>query len=303
MKRARSCSILLAAMLLAALAAPRGVHAVPFEDALIYFPSRYPDGMWDLAGRRFPAGPWATSASDQWITTADGVKIHAWYARPESRQTGGATPAPDNPLTILYFHGNAGSIADRHGIMLSFVELGAAVLAVDYRGYGRSEGKPGEKGLYLDAEAAWNHLTGPLGVPAERIILFGKSLGGGPAVELATRVRPAGLFLQSTFTSIPDMARELLPFVPRFLIRTKMDSLAKIRNVRCPVLIIHGRRDEIVPFRMGQKLYESAPEPKRFVEIAHARHNDTVFSGPHYIRAVREFLGQVDSSQAPVAVD
>ncbi len=267
--------------------------AMPFEDSLIFYPDRDRGEATSLTGRILPAGPWVTQVEDVWPVTDDGVRLHGWFARPQAK-TGSPVPPPEPQIAILYFHGNAGKLADRISIVLDWVELGFPVLAIDYRGYGRSEGKPSEKGLYKDAQAAWDYLTGPLGFAPKQVIVFGKSLGGGAGTDLAVRVHPGGLILQSTFTSIPRMASEIIPFMPRFLITTKMDSLSKIPALKCPLLVIHGSQDEVVPFWMGQELFEAAPEPKRFVEIRGARHNDTVFApGSGYREAVAEFGNMV----------
>ncbi len=275
---------------------------MPFEDSLIFFPDADRGTGAALTGRPFPAGPWVTAAEDKWLKAADGTKIHAWFMQPLPRPEA-PVPLPEPRLAVLYFHGNAGNIAQRHDILLRFASMGFAVLAPDYRGYGRSEGRPSEKGIYQDARAAWDLLTGELGYSPRQVILFGKSLGGGPALELASTVRPGGLFVQSTFTSIPDMAGEVLPFVPKFLVSTKMNNLEKIAKVTCPVLVIHSRRDEIVPYRMGEKLFAAAPDPKKMLTLEREFHNDTVFApGTGYDEAVREFAELV-RQRAGMAAD
>src|SRR6185369_17276293 len=138
---------------------------------------------------------------------------------------------------------------------------------IDYRGYGRSEGKPTEQGLYLDARAAWDYLTTERGVPSQRVIIFGKSLGGAPAIDLASHLEPGGLIVQSSFTSAADMAAVVMPLLPRVFLHTKMDSVTKISRVHCPKLFIHSRADEVVPFELGHRLYQVAPEPKLFYEV------------------------------------
>ncbi len=189
---------------------------------------------------------------------------------------------------ILFFHGNAGNLSDRAGFVLDLARLGAEVLIVDYRGYGRSEGRPSEQGLYRDAEAAWRFLTVEKSVSPDCIVILGKSLGGAAAVHLATRVQPAGIVLQSCFTSVPDMATRHYSFVPRFIVRTKMDNLAKMSRVTCPVMVVHSTADEIAPFAMGQELFEAGGEPKTFFEIQGAGHNETIMVGG---RAYFEALG------------
>lgn len=143
----------------------------------------------------------------------------------------------------------------------------------------------------MDARAAWNYLTNERRVPANKIVIFGDSLGGAVAIDLATEVEPAGLIVQSGFTSISDMAAEVMPFVPGFILRTKMDSLAKIPRVSCPKLFIHSPNDEMVPYRMGRRLFDAAREPKQFYEVAGASHNemDTV-GGRVYFETIRNFV-------------
>jgi fermentation-respiration switch protein FrsA (DUF1100 family) len=176
-------------------------------------------------------------------------------------------------------------------MVLDLARIPAQVFIVDYRGYGRSEGKPNESGVYLDARAAWEYLTAERGIAGERIVVFGKSLGGAVAVDLAAEVTPAGLIVQSSFCSVPAMARVHYPFVPGWMVRTKMDSLSKIGAVVCPKLFIHSRNDEIVPIEQGRALFEAAVGEKRFVEIEGASHNETwLVGGDSYRQAIRDFV-------------
>jgi fermentation-respiration switch protein FrsA (DUF1100 family) len=265
-----------------ALLAAAGLAAfvMIFEDRFIYFPAKYPSGAWDV-------GAASVKVEDVWFRAADGVRLHGWYCAPRGDDDGRA----QRRVTLLWFHGNAGNVTSRLGMIERLAELPAEVFIIDYRGYGRSEGSPSEAGLYADARGAWDYLTTERKVPPSKIIVFGDSLGGAVAVELATRIEPAGLIVQSGFTSIRDMAGEVMPFVPGFLLRTKMDSLSKIAGVRAPKLFIHSPADELVPYRFGRRLYEAAPEPKRFYEVSGARHNETdIVGGRAYYDAVGEFL-------------
>jgi fermentation-respiration switch protein FrsA (DUF1100 family) len=252
-----------------------------FERSLIYFPTRYPEGFWDTEAVARGSG---CTIEDEYFTADDGVHLHGWWCR---RVSGGAT----DPV-LLFFHGNAGNLSDRAGLAIELARrANAEVFIVGYRGYGRSEGRPDEEGLYLDARAAWRHLTQDGGVDPKRIVLFGKSLGGAVAVDLASRVPAAGLIVESSFTSVPDMARAHYPFVPRFIIRTRMDSLAKIQSVACPKLFIHSRADEVVPYRLGRRLFEAASEPKLFCEVVGAGHNETaIVGGDVYFEAIGDFV-------------
>jgi fermentation-respiration switch protein FrsA (DUF1100 family) len=253
-----------------------------FERSMIFYPSRYPDGLWDTERL---AALHRVRLEDCWFDTDDGVRLHAWWCRP--RATGPGTAE----MVVLWFHGNAGNLSHRAEMMLRLVEMPVQVVIVDYRGYGRSEGKPSEDGLYRDADAAWRYLTTERGVAPQRVVVLGKSLGGAVAVDLASRVRAAGLIVQSSFTSIRDMARHHFPFIPGALVRTRMDSLAKIDGVDGPKLFIHSPRDEVVPYALGRRLYDAAPEPKLFHVVQGARHNDTyLVGGVAYWRALQEFV-------------
>jgi fermentation-respiration switch protein FrsA (DUF1100 family) len=170
--------------------------------------------------------------------------------------------------------------------------LGLNVFAFDYRGYGRSEGQPSEQGVYLDAEAAYHYLTMIKRVPTSQLIVLGQSLGGAVAIDLAARKECAGIIVESSFTSARDMAKELFSWLPvHLLIKTKFDSVSKIKKVRAPVLILHGTRDRTVPFKLGQQLYEAAEEAKFFYEVEGAGHNDAyIIGGRKYREKVEEFI-------------
>ena len=261
-----------------------------FESKFIYFPAKYPQGDWRVREPRAVEGRVSARVEDVWLTAADGVRLHAWHASPVVGR-GGALEAVETDRTLLYLHGNAGNVSHRYEIIERFASLPANVLALDYRGYGRSDGAPSEAGLYADARAAFDHLTTTRGVPANRVVIYGESLGGAVAVDLASKAEPCGLVVQSSFTSIADMAAEVMPFVPRFLVRTKMDSLEKIGRVRSPVLVVHSPADEVVPYRLGRRLYDAAPGPKRFHEIKGAPHNLThEVGGAAFLSALREFV-------------
>jgi len=252
-----------------------------FERFLIFFPSRYPDGFWDTEAVAHGSG---CVVEDRFFEAEDGVGLHGWWIQ---RVDGG----DDDPV-LLFFHGNAGNLSHRAGMLFEFANrVPARVFVVGYRGYGRSEGRPSEDGLYLDARAAWRHLTVEGGVAPDRIVIFGKSLGGAVAIDLATGVEPAGLIVESSFTSIPDMAGTHYPVVPKFMIRTRMNSLAKIPTISCPKLFIHSKADRIVPYALGRKLYEAASEPKRFHEVVGAGHNETwLVGGNAYFDALSGFV-------------
>jgi len=240
------------------------------DRAFIYFPVR------ELAGTPASLG---LAYQDVWFQADDGVRLHGWLI-PGTR-----------PTTLLWSHGNAGNISHRlDNIREIHQRLGIGVFIFDYRGYGRSDGSPTEAGLYLDARAAREALVRNLGVPSERIVYFGRSLGGAVALELALAHPPPGLILESPFLSVQAMANRTLPG-SGFLFKSRFDSLAKIRGLRTPLLILHGDADEVVPYEHGRRLWEAASEPKAFYTIARARHNDTyLVGGREYWEAWRKFL-------------
>jgi uncharacterized protein len=263
---------------------------VLLENRLIYIPTKWPDGDWE-APTKIPAdGAVYPKVEEVWLTTSDGVKLHAWYCHPSRREAG-----QDQPLTpmatLLWCHGNAGNLTHRYRKIYRLCNLPVAILIFDYRGYGRSEGSPNEEGVYRDAAAAWQYLTVERQVPAEQVIIYGVSLGGSVATQLTTQVKPAGLVLESTFTSIPKMARELYPILPRFLLHHRMDTEARIATLTLPKLIIHGAADEVIPVTMGRRLHEVAPEPKVYFEVPDAGHEDVDYEGGAlYLEVWRRFI-------------
>lgn len=214
------------------------------------------------------------------IQTMDGVRIHGWFFP--------TTPA--EPV-ILFCHGNAGNISHRLENIRDLVDRGLQVFIFDYRGYGMSQGKPTEQGVYRDGLAAYRYLTEEKGFPPRKVIVFGRSLGASVAVEIALRREVGGLILESAFTSVKQMARGIWLFFPfSFFLPAHYDNLAKIQGIVVPKLLIHGDQDEIVPFAMGRRLFEAATPPKRFYRIEGAGHNDTyVVGGPPYFETFAAF--------------
>jgi len=264
-----------------------------FEDSFIYFPSKYPAGVWEREKLQVREGQIVAQIEDVQLAGVDGVRLHGWYSTPHIGRGGGVLEPIKTDRTLLYLHGNGGNISHRYDIINELMKLPVNVFIVDYRGYGKSEGRPSEAGLYADARAAWDHLTTARGIPAGSIFIFGESLGGAVAIDLASEVNasPGGLIVQSSFTSIADMATEVLPFVPSLIIRTKMDSLSKIGRVSCPKLFIHSQADEIIPYRLGRRLFDAAGEPKQFYEVKGASHNMTdVVGGAAYYETLRRFI-------------
>jgi len=214
------------------------------------------------------------------LVTADNVRLAGWYV-----------PCALARGTVLMCHGNGGNIGDRlHPIGL-FHELGLNVLIFDYRGYGASAGRPSEKGTYQDAYAAWQHLIGKLRTPPDKIIVFGRSLGGAVAADLAERTTPAALILEATFTSIPDLGARLYPWLPiRLLSRYRYNTLSRLERIRCPVLIAHSREDEMVPFEQGRRLFAAACAPKTFFELTGDHNEGEALTPPAYRQALDTFL-------------
>lgn len=214
------------------------------------------------------------------IATEDGVALDGWYVL--ARQPRGV---------VLFFHGNAGNISHRMDIVQSFHRLGLSTLIIDYRGYGMSTGKPSEQGTYLDAEAAWRHLTEVKRVPAENIVLFGESLGGAVAAWLAARKKPRALIMMSAFTSVPDLAAKHYWFLPvRLLARFDYNTLENLKAITCPALIIHSPEDEIIPFGQGRALFDAAKEPKQFLQIRGGHNDGFILSREIWQNGVGAFL-------------
>jgi fermentation-respiration switch protein FrsA (DUF1100 family) len=214
---------------------------------------------------------------DVFIKTQDNVTINAWLVKSSSRRPEvprGEEPTGTQRGTLIFCHGNAGNIGDRLEKILLFHQMGLNILVIDYRGYGKSQGQPSEAGIYKDAVAAYDYLLTRQDIDRSRIIGYGESLGGAVAVDLGTKRNLAALIIDSSFTNAADMAKTIYPFIPSFLLGTKLDSAAKVRTVTIPKLFIHSRADEIVPFRLGERLYQAAAQPKEFLELS-GGHNDT----------------------------
>jgi fermentation-respiration switch protein FrsA (DUF1100 family) len=236
-----------------------------FEERLIFFPER--------------GGVGSSPGGEVWLRTADGVAIHGWHI-----------PHPGATQSLLYLHGNAGNLESRRGIFAQLARLELDILAIDYRGYGKSGGEPSEAGLYADTLAAHAWLLDR--TEADRIFVYGESVGGGPASELAVTHPVAGLILQSSFTNIADMAALSFPGLPvRWLVRTKFDNLAKLPRVSAPKLIIHSRRDEIIPFSMAERLFAAAVAPKQKLWLDRSGHNELfALESAAVLEALRAFI-------------
>jgi pimeloyl-ACP methyl ester carboxylesterase len=224
-----------------------------------------------------------------WLEAGDAVRLHGWFV-------GRAEPKG----VVLILHGNAGSIALRLDWLRMFHDLGYASLIVDYRGYGRSSGTPSEQGTYEDAGLAWNHLTQARGFAARDIVLLGESLGGPIAAHLAARESPRALILHSTFTSVPDVAAQIYPFLPvRWIGRFDYDTRAYLRRVRSPVVVAHSPGDEIIAYSHGQALYAAAPEPKVFIELSGGHNEGFIFRRREWVAALAQFLERAAAQANP----
>lgn len=266
-RRRRIVAILLIPLILCLVLV---VLCMIFEEQFIFFPSRYPQGDWNPAGLKF---------EDAQFTASDGTPLHGWYV-----------PHENPRAVVLFSHGNAGNLSDRAEMLRTLNGLaGVSVMIYDYRGYGKSGGRPTEQGLLRDGRAARAWLARRAGIAEPRIVLMGRSLGGGVAVDLAAADGARGLVLESTFTSIPEMAAVHYPWLPmRSLIRNRFDSLAKIGRYHGPLLASHGNSDRVVPYEMGKRLFAAANEPKTFFTVEGGDHNDP--QPPGYYRQLVEFL-------------
>jgi len=241
------------------------------EEKFIFFPDSTVDVTPKDAGLPF---------DDVFFTTGDGVRLNGWFV-----------PYPGSKITLLWFHGNAGNISHRvENIKLLHAKVNINVFIFDYRGYGRSGGKVSEEGTYRDASAALEYLRSRGDVEPKGIIFFGRSLGAAVAADLAAREECLALILETTFVSIREMARAAFPFLPIGpLLRTRYDVVEKIAKVRAPLLVLHGDRDEVVPYEQGRRVFEAAREPKEFYTIRGAHHNDTyIAGGEDYFRALKK---------------
>lgn len=228
--------------------------------------------------------------------SADGTRLSAWIVP--------AAHSDSSGMWLLICHGNLGNIGygERPRFYAAMRDLGVNLLAFDYRGFGASEGVPDERGLYDDAVASYRFLRDSLGVPAERIILFGHSLGTGVAVETATRVPAAALVVEAGYTSIADRGQELYPYLPvRYIMRSHFASLEKIARVRVPILFLHSRTDDVIPYAHGERLFAAATGRKRFVTVRGAHDDAFRVDSSTYFGAIAELVRSVTPGAAIAA--
>lgn len=283
--RARSSAWLLG-LALSMLAGCQGGGSSPpgplaaVENSLVFQPAEYPEGDWQPAG---------LAVEDVRFTAADGTSLHGWYCH-----------HPRPRAVVLFCHGNAGNVTHRADVLRRLNgQHGLAVMMFDYRGYGRSEGEPNEAGILQDARAARAWLAERTGVAQRDVVLMGRSLGGGVAVDLAAEDGARALVLESTFTSLPEVAGEHTSWLPTgLLMRNRLNSLEKIARYHGPLLISHGDADRVIPFDHGRRLFEAANEPKQFVAIPDSDHNDPQTA--EYYMALDRLLGGAYWPEEPI---
>lgn len=243
------------------------------QRALMYFPERV---------RTAPADAGFAQAQEVVLDSAAGARVIVWHVPPKSGRS-----------VFLYFHGNGASLRYRVGRFKALTADGSGLVALSYRGYGGSSGAPSEEGLIADGEAAYAFATSLYA--AERLVLWGESLGGGIAVALAAYHRVGAIVLEAPFTSAADIAFSAYPFIPvRLLMKDQFRSDERIGKIAAPLLVLHGQRDRVVPFAYGRRLFELAPEPKRLVAFAHGEHENLDAHGAQ--AAVQDFLRNLKSS-------
>lgn len=232
-----------------------------FEHSQVYHPTRDAEYTPDDVGR---------PAEEVWLTAPDGPRLHAWFFAAEPA-------SPRARFAVLFCHGNGGNLTSRPGYYRAILEAGVNLLTFDYRGYGRSDGEPSEHGTYADAQAAYQWLRAR-GFSPEHILVWGESLGGGIASQVAATLPVGGLALQSSFTSIPDIGAELFPWLPvRLLSRIKYDTLNRLPHIACPVVVLHSRADTTISFSHAERNFAAAREPKAMVELD-GEHNDSLLA-------------------------
>jgi fermentation-respiration switch protein FrsA (DUF1100 family) len=229
---------------------------------------------------------------DVFFRTGDRLQLHGWYI-----------PAPNSEWTILFCNTNGGNMMHQLDSINIFHNLGLSCFIFDYRGYGSSQGRPSEHGTYFDVGAAYRWLTKKKGIKPENIIVFGRSLGGSIAAYLASKVKVRGLVIESAFTSYVDIGKKFYPYMPvRWFAKFKYPTIDYIWKVRCPVLVIHSRDDEIVPFEFGLELYEAANDPKEFVELFGGHNDAFLISSDTYKKGWMKWLKFLKESSPGMSV-
>jgi fermentation-respiration switch protein FrsA (DUF1100 family) len=254
------------------------VVAMSWENQLIFNPARYPEGNWTLP----------RDVENASFVSLDGTKIHGWL-----------WTHPDPRAVILFAHGNAQNLTDWANTMSVYRDrLKSTILIFDYRGYGCSEGSPSEAGILMDARAARNWLSRKTGATANEIVLMGQSLGGAVMVDVAAKDGARGLIVDRSFDSLPSVAAYHYPFLPvGWLMRTRLNAAAVIREYRGPLLVVHGEHDDIVPARCGRALFDAANEPKKLLMDPRLGHND--FPNEEVLAALEAFVADLPPLPSP----
>ncbi|MBU1869091.1 MAG: alpha/beta hydrolase [Candidatus Omnitrophica bacterium] len=260
---------------------PSVVYIIFIGAVLIFVYARYIESRAKFFPTReleFSPKSFGLEYEEVFFKATDNVELSGWFL-----------PDKDARYTVLFFHGNAGNISHRLEKLKFFHDLGCNVFIVDYRGYGKSKGKPSEKGVYLDAQGAYDYLLGR-NIHPEQIIGYGESIGGSVIIELASKNKLKALIVDSAFSNAKDMVRIIYPFLPYWIFSSRWDSLSKIKNIKTPKLFIHSINDEIVPYKLGRKIFEAAPEPKEFLQI-HGGHNSGFYESETVMKEkVADFL-------------
>lgn len=243
------------------------------ENRVIFYPLKGIEFTPEFVGLAF---------EDVYLTANDGVKLNGWFI-----------PKDQASYTILFCHGNAGNIGHRLEKIVLLRKLGLNVFIIDYRGYGRSQGRPSEKGLYLDAQAAYDYLVNQRQIQPEKLVLLGESLGCAAVIDLGARERIGGLIVEGAFTRGRDMAKKIYPFLPAFLFSDNFNNLAKIKRIGAPKLFIHSKNDEIVPYELARCLYQAARSPKEFAELIGGHNTAFLDSEEKYISAIASFISDL----------
>ncbi len=255
-----------------------GVTALIYfrQSSLIYYPN--------VAGRGLTATPQQIGLAfeDVELVTEDKIHLHGWFI-----------PSDNAHGTLLFFHGNAGNISHRLDSIAIFNRMRLNVFIIDYRGYGQSQGQVTETGTYRDAEAAWSYLVETRGIDANKIVVFGRSLGSSIAAWLASQHTPAGLILESSFSSVPSMAQRLYPFLPvKWLAKFSYDTRQYVSNIACPLLVVHSKNDEIIPYAEGRLVFDAAPADKQFLDIRGGHNDGFLVTGRAYVDGLSTFIGK-----------
>jgi uncharacterized protein len=266
----------------------RMIIYLPVMAVVIFFILRQLEFMVTYHPTPYVPGPdWAlpTNGEEIWVKVGNGERVHGWYLRANSQ------PAI---ATVLYCHGNGGNLSNHAWVARDLAKLGFNTMVFDYRGYGRSEGRlTDEWGLYADTDAVYDHLVRERGALAERLVIYGQSLGTTAAIDVASRRPCAALIVESGLSSASDMGAVSFPWLPRrlhFLARNRFESARKIAGVKCPVLVTHGTNDPVIPVDQGRKLYESASDPKRLVIVEGGDHFLFGSAGEKFVSGMVDFI-------------